>query len=747
MVRDGGESMMLIVRYQLKLARQIALFLALVLGAMLPIGAMAETTLNDLSYSSLPGNRIQLKMRFSEPLQQEPRSFTIDNPARIAVDFAGVSLNLSNRTLDVGVGAVQKVAVVESGNRTRLTINLLRKTSYRTEMHGNVVLLVMGEQGNGNVDTTSGTVGVLPGRYTDDSGAPSLVSVDFRRGSNGQGMVLVGLSSTRSQMNIEQRGRQLLVTFPGVSMPTELDRRLDVVDFATPVTEIDTRAGTAGVNMTITMGSGNYDYLAYQTDLDLTIEVQPLSAAEKDLDDKKRFKYTGERLSLNFQDIEVRAVLQLLADFTQQNLIAGDTVGGRVTLRLTNVPWDQALDIILKNRGLGKRVEGNVLIVAPQEELAARERQELEAQQQIQELEPLQTQYIQINYATAGDLAGLIKDESTSLLSERGTVTVDERTNILIVQDISASLEDVRKLVERLDIPVEQVLIESRIVTVDDTFSKNIGVNFGYGRLTSLGDDEFLSVGGSKNGRVTRSLVVPSGPPQVQQVQLPDGTTETFVQQPTEEVQVCTGFVCESEGTDSYLVSLPVSSGALPGAAFGIALGELGSWLLQLELEALLEEGRGERIASPKVITVNQGEAIIESGTQIPYQEASASGATSTSFIDAVLRLRVTPQITPDDRILLELEVNQDSPGEATSGGQLTVDTNRVSTSVLVDNGETVVLGGIFTHNLRDDQAKVPFFADLPYVGFLFRNSRLSNTKNELLIFVTPKILTSPSAG
>ena len=745
-----GVTMMATKYYQLKLTVQVAISLAVMLGMLVP-GVVTAQTLDELSYVSLPGNRIQLRLRFSESLRQEPRGFTIDNPARISVDFTGVSLNLKERVLNIGIGAVQKASVVEAGNRTRLTVNLLRKTPYRTETHGNVVLVLMGEQEDGGIGTDKGVAGMLPGRgIDDDDGIPRLTKVDFRRGTGGQGMVLVGLSSTHSQMNIEQRGLKLLVSFPGVSLPEELDRRLEVVDFATPVTEIDTRASANGVNMTITMGDDNYDYLAYQTDFDLTIEVQPLSRTEKELADKQRFKYTGERLSLNFQDIEVRAVLQLLAEFTGQNLIAGDTVGGRVTLRLNNVPWDQALDIILRNRGLGKRVEGNVLIVAPQEELAARERQELEAQQQIQDLEPLQTQYIQINYATAGDLAALIQDESASLLSERGTVTVDERTNILIVQDISGSLEDVRRLVERLDIPVEQVLIESRIVTVDDTFSKNLGVSFGYSRQTLLGENEILTLGGVKEGRVTRSIPVPSGPLQIQPVTDPT-TGESlppFVNQPTEDREICTGYACAvSQGTESYLVNLPVSSGALPGAAFGIALGEIGSWLLQLELEALLEEGRGERIASPKVITVNQGEAIIESGTQIPYQEASASGATSTSFIDAVLRLRVTPQITPDDRILLELEVNQDSPGETTSGGQLTVDTNRVSTNVLVDNGETVVLGGIFTHNLRDDKAKVPFFADLPYVGFLFRNSRFTNNKNELLIFVTPKILTSPSAG
>ena len=725
LIQQGGKLMYVVYDRQQQ-GRRILACLMLLTGFALPACAVAQT-LDELSYASLPGNRIQLRLGFSAPLQREPGSFVIDNPARIALDFENVSLNLQDKVLDIGVGAVQKVSVVETGQRTRVVVNLLRMVPYRTELRGSTLLLVLGEQGNNFVGVTS-PVATMPADIDDK---PHISAVDFHRGESGQGMIKINLSSSGSQMNIEQRGLQLQVFFPGLVLPAQLDRRLNVIDFATPVKEIDTRGAGNGVNMVITMNDSQYDYLAYQTDLDITIEVQPLTRGEKEQLEKERFKYTGEKLSLNFQDIEVRAVLQLLAEFTDQNLIVGDTVGGRVTLRLKNVPWDQALDIILSNRGLGKRVEGNVLLVAPVEELAARERQQLESQQQIRELELLQTQYIQINYARAEDLAGLIQDESSSLLSERGKVTVDARTNILIVQDVSDSLEDVRRLINRLDIPVEQVLIESRIVTVDDAFSRQLGVRFGYSRETGLGEGEFVTIGGHKEGNVAFSGFVP---------QIGEDGSVTF-----EEEEICTGF-CTSDA-ENYLVSLPVSSGALPGAALGIALGQLGSWLLQLELEALLTEGRGENISSPKVITVNQGEAIIESGTQIPYQEASASGATSTSYIDAVLRLRVVPQITPDDRILLELEVNQDEPGTLVAGGALTVDTNRVSTSVLVDNGETVVLGGIFTHILQDGQSRIPFLSDLPYVGFLFRNSNYSNDKSELLIFVTPRILTSPSAG
>ncbi|MBI4005486.1 MAG: type IV pilus secretin PilQ family protein, partial [Gammaproteobacteria bacterium] len=446
-------------------------------------------------------------------------------------------------------------------------------------------------------------------------------------------------------------------------------------------------------------------HLAYQSDNLLTIEVKPLSKEEKEAIQKKKVGYTGERLSLNFQDIEVRAVLQLIADFTGLNMVASDTVTGNVTLRLKNVPWDQALDIILKSKGLGMRKDGNVIMVAPQEEIAAREKLELEASKQIEELAPLHTEFLQVNYAKAGELASLIQAEENNLLSERGNVTIDERTNTLIIQDVAASLESIRQLVNKLDIPVRQVLIESRIINADESFSKDLGVEFGVSKNTLEEDPS------------TPDIIIGGGLP---------GDTEG----------VGTAFV--TDDIENLMVTLPVVGAT---GSFKLAYGIIGSYLLQLELTAALAEGRGEDIASPKVITANQREAVIESGVEIPFQEASSSGATSVSFKKAVLALRVTPQITPDDRILLDLKVNQDTRGSPDVLGVPPINTRNVSTQVLVNNGETVVLGGVYSQSTNRTSDRIPFFGDLPYVGFLFKRTTEDNEKSELLIFVTPKIL------
>jgi type IV pilus assembly protein PilQ len=467
--------------------------------------------------------------------------------------------------------------------------------------------------------------------------------------------------------------------------------------------------------MMISTTAQQYDHLAYQSDNTFIVEVRPLSEQEQETR-KEKAGFTGERLSLNFQDIEVRAVLQLIADFTGLNMVASDTVGGNVTLRLKNVPWDQALDIILKAKGLGMRKIDNVIMVAPNAEIAAREQLELESSRQVEELAPLYTEFIQVNYAKASDLANLIKAEENNLLSERGSVTIDERTNTLIIQDITASLESIRQMLSKLDIPVRQVLIESRIVNADENFAKDLGVRFGY----------------AKNTKQANPSILPS--------------RDDIGRHPEDPVAVFTGSEegnvdgtggTAREGIENLLVDLPALAS---GAGASLIVGKIGSYLLQLELTALVAEGRGEDIASPKVITSNQRTAIIESGVEIPYQEASSSGATTTAFKKAVLSLEVTPQITPDDRVLLDLSVSQDSPGLPVVGG-IPINTRRVETQVLVDNGETVVLGGVYTRNESNAVERVPFFGDLPYVGFLFKRTSKSETKSELLIFVTPKIL------
>ena len=572
---------------------------------------------------------------------------------------------------------------------------------YTIALDGNAVVVTI----DGHTASAAGGVvaATMPG--TASVGA-SIEDIDFRRGAAGEAQIIVALSDPDTPINIQERGNQIVIDFIDTALPENLDRRLDVIDFATPVREIDTSRYGNGTRMVIKPATDLYDHLAYQSDNLLTIEVKPLSKQEQEALKKKKFGYTGERLSLNFQNIEVRAVLQLIADFTQLNMIASDSVGGSVTLRLKNVPWDQALDIILKSRGLGMRQNGNVIMVAPQEELAAREKLELEAQQQIAELAPLRTEFVQVNYAKAQDMAKLIKADANNLLSERGNVAVDERTNTLLIQETGDKLVEIRQLVSTLDVAVRQVLIESRIVVANEDFSRDLGVRFGVSQASehpSGRNDSFYTVGGRIPGDVNY------------------GATTSF----------------HTEDLENYIVDLPIGS---PAGALGIAVGNIGSYLLQLELTALQTEGRGEVVSSPRVITANQKEAVIESGTEIPYREASSSGAATVTFKKAVLSLRVTPHITPDDRIIMDLAVNKDAIGEIFDGVP-SIDTSNISTQVLVENGETVVLGGVYEQTNRSDTRRVPFLGELPYVGWLFKSTELQNDKQELLIFVTPKIL------
>jgi type IV pilus assembly protein PilQ len=505
---------------------------------------------------------------------------------------------------------------------------------------------------------------------------------------------------------MQQEAGKVVVDFYRSRLPEELARRLDVLDFATPVKTVDTYARGENVHMVITP-MGNYDHLAYQTDNIFTIEVRAITAEEAEEAKKDELGFSGERLSLNFQDIEVRSVLQLIADFTGINVVVSDTVGGSLTLRLKNVPWDQALDIILKTKGLGMRQTGNVMLIAPSEEIAAREKLELEAQKQIEELEPLYSEFIQVNYAKAADIASLLMSEQTTLLSDRGMATIDDRTNTLLVQDTAAKLVEIRKLVARLDIPVRQVLIESRIVIANDDFARDLGVKFGVAKRTDFDNNTTGKVIGGK---------------------IPGDT----VFDPN------TGFETPAgSGLEGLITDLGVAN---PTGSIGLAIGKLGDKLLQLELNAMEMEGRGEVVSSPRVLTSNQKAAYIESGTEIPYQEATSSGATNVSFKKAVLSLNVTPQITPDDRIIMDLVVNKDSVGQVFQGVP-SIDTKEVATQVLVNNGETLVLGGIYERETLDEVDRVPFFGELPMIDWLFKTTRKSDDKAELLIFVTPKIV------
>ena len=701
-------------KYIDKISLSILLF-----SVSLAVFSANVVTLDKINTSSLPGERVQIKLVFSEIVPNEPLSFSVDNPARVVLDLPNISLNLSKKSQTIGIGMANSLNAVEAKGRSRVVINLTRSVSYSVDVSGNTVILNLG---SGVVASSSDSSNKSYSGTTSDetsisSVAARIENIDFKRGENGEGRVIVKLSNPSIPIDMRVEGGNVVIDFMETQLPPRLDRKLDVMDFATPVKEIDTAASGNNTTMIISSISEDYDHIAYQAGENYTIEFKPLTKEEKEEQKKEKFGYTGERLSLNFQDIEVRAVLQLIADFTGLNMVTSDAVSGNVTLRLKNVPWDQALDIILKSRGLGMRQNGNVVMVAPQEELTARERVELEANQQIEELAPLRTEFIQINYASATDLSGLIQSGENKLTSERGTVSIDQRTNTLIVQDIATSLQAIRELILKLDIPVRQVLIEARIVNADESFAKDVGVRFGYSKH-------------SKQGIIDRTALgtAPEANPFIELGGGKAGVTD---------FGTLTAFGVDT--TENLIVSLPATPA--DAAAFALAVGKIGSYLLQLELSALIAEGRGEDIASPRIITANQTEAVIESGVQIPFQEASSSGATSVSFQDAVLSLRVTPQITPDDRIIMDLQVNQDTVSGTTVLGVPAINTRSVTTQVLVANGETVVLGGVYTSSDRKTVDRIPFFGDLPYVGFLFKRTDIDKTKDELLIFITPKIL------
>ena len=660
-------------------------------------------TLQSVDVAGLPGNKAQIILTLSNPAPA-PLSFTIDNPARIALDFPNTSNGLAQRSQDIGIGMAESLTAVEAQGRTRVVVNLVDMVPYEAHAEGNKIILTVQNAGSRMSEAA------VAAAHASGDGDESINNIDFRRGEDGQGRVIVSLSDPSVPVDMQQQGGKVLVDFYRTKLPEDLERRLDVLDFATPVKTIDTYTKGDNVHMVITP-MGEYEYIAYQTDNQFTIEVRELTKEEVEEAKKDEFGFSGERLSLNFQDIEVRSVLQLIADFTGLNVVVSDTVRGSLTLRLKNVPWDQALDIILKTKGLGMRQTGNVMLVAPSEEIAAREKLELESKKQIEELEPLYSEYIQVNYAKASDLAALLKSSDTTLMSDRGMVTTDQRTNTLLVQDTAAKLVEVRQLVARLDIPVRQVLIESRIVIANNDFSKELGVKFGLNKQTEFnGGNNIVSVGGTRPGdpRTGGGGVVDPN------------------------------FTNPESSADNLLVDLGVVGAS---SSIGMAIGKVGSYMLNLELSAMEAEGQGEIISSPRVLTSNQKAAFIESGTEIPYQEATSSGATSTSFQKAVLSLTVTPQITPDDRLIMDLQISKDSVGEFSVDGVPSIDTNEVSTQVLVDDGETLVLGGIYEQIKRNEIDRTPFFGELPLVDWMFKKTLSQDDRAELLIFVTPKIV------
>lgn len=681
--------------------------------------------LQDIQVQTGPGNQLELELKLSGPAPQ-PLTFSIENPARIAIDLPGTSIALPARRKEVQAGALDSVLAAEAGGRTRVVLNLETMVAYETRVSGNSVFVTLSGGGPPAGGAAAAAVAESAPAPAAAPAAPSgsgraIQSIDFRRGQNGAGRVVVQLSAVGTPVDVRKEGGQVVLHFGETQLPDNLLKRLDVTDFATPVDTIDAVRAGADARLIIA-AHGAYEELAYQTDQVFTVEIAPVAketaerAATLFSPDKE---YSGERLTLNFQDIETRAVLQLLADVSGRNIVVSDSVQGNVTLRLQSVPWDQALDIVLATKGLDKRQNGNVMIVAPAEEIAAREKADLEARKDIRELEPLVSEFLQVNYAKASDLAELIKGkDKNSILSERGSVAIDERTNTLLVQDTSDKVAEVRRLVSALDIPVRQVLIESRIVVVRDDFSRELGIRWG---VTYVNDtsDGLVAVTGSGSGTNT---IVNSGIDNI------NNTGQPF---PVELPAL----------NDRYNVNLPIAN---PAGKFALAILD-SDYLVDLELSALQAEGRGEVISSPRVITANQKEAFIKQGVEIPYQESASSGATTTQFKEAVLSLTVTPQITPDDRIIMDLLVTKDSVGDVITnerGGQVpSIDTRSVETQVLVNNGQTVVLGGIYETEQSETQSKVPFLGDIPLVGYLFRSTRTISNKSELLIFVTPKIL------
>ena len=699
---------------------------ATMLGAMalLALGAVSLTAraqdplkLESIDVQTLSGQQVQLKLHLSGPAP-EPLPFTIDKPARIAFDLPNTTLALASRRIDVRSGGVDTVLAAEANGRTRVVVNVDSLLPYTTKVDGNTILVTLGTQ-PGAAAKQAAMAGAGSGAGAAGT-ERAIRTIDFRRGADGTGRVIVQLTDPRTPVNVRQEGNQIVVDFAGTAMPKNLMRRYDVMDFATPVQTVDALR-VEGSSRLVISAQGDFEQLAYQSDNQYTVEIKP-SQKRATADEKK--EYTGERLTLNFQDIDVRSVLQLLADTSGQNIVVSDSVTGNLTLRLQNVPWDQALDIVLRTKGLDKRRQDNVIIIGPTAELAAREKAELAAHKEVQELSPTHTEFLQVNYAKVADLAKLIKPSggasaNNSMLSPRGSLSIDERTNTLLVQDTSDKLADIRRLVQVLDVPVKQVLIEARIVVVSDTFERDLGAQLGITGFTTAGAGSLISVSGSNVGTDTMTQSV-----------LPSATGAA----PNGNVTLPTL-------ANRYNVNLPAAN---VNGSIGLSVLS-GKHLLDLELTAAQNEGKSETIASPRVITANQKQATIMQGVEIPYQESASSGATTTQFKNAVLSLKVTPLITPDNRVILDLDVSDDTVGaqvtSATGGSVPSIDTRQITTQVLVNDGQTVVLGGILNTTNSYTANKVPFLADIPVLGNLFKSTIKINDKTELLIFITPKIL------
>lgn len=649
--------------------------------------AAPSNALQSVTHQPISGDQYRIRFEFAQP-PVAPVTFTIAEPARISLTFAGTANNLTKRAIKIGSGKIRSVNTAEAGGRTRAVVSLSSMVNYTTDIEGNAVVLTLSSSAKTIAQQAPAVATQVAQSQQANyiaSGPARVTNIDFRRNTNGAGRVILTLSDPSTPINIKQEGSKIVVDLLQATVTADQQRHLDVVDFGTPVERISINSRSNGSQVVID-AAGAFDHLAYQTDNLYTIEVKPQSRLEEALQAKRAKIYTGEKLSLNFQDIEVRSVLQLIADFTGLNVVVSDSVGGSVTLRLKDVPWDQALDIILNSKGLDKRQKGNVLYIAPATEISAREQAALQAEKQTRDLAPLRTEIFNLNYADAGQMASLLKStkgagEGNSLLSSRGSVTIDSRTNNLLVNETDDKLEEIRALIQRLDVPVRQVLIEARIVNATDNFTRELGISFGLGTV--------------------------------------DRTTNQQV-------------------TSGFNINLPAGN---PAGTIGLALAKipLGT-AIDLELSAAQIESDTEIVASPRIITSNKHKARIEQGVEIPYQESASSGATSTAFKKAVMSLEVTPQITRDDRINMELNVKRDTVGTIFNGIP-SIDTREVETQIHVENGQTVVLGGIFEESKTHETRRVPFLSDIPVLGVLFRTDNNVNNRRELLIFITPKII------
>lgn len=693
------------------LSRASAQWVAAALALTLTSQAMASVV-EEISFTSRSGGKFEIRVDF-DSVPDDYKGYTVEKPARIALDFANTKSGLDRKRFTLPYGNATAVMVVEAGERTRMIVNLVKLVPYETRIEGNSFFVTVGEGGQGDYTKPASDPNAVMAKVEKVLDVEAMITdLQFQRTTDGEGRLLLDLSNPNVDVNVYSEAGDIKVQFKDTAVPERLLRRFDVTDFATPVYSVDVNTTELGTVLTLKTAK-DFDYLAYQTDNQYVLSVKALSVEEVE-DRRNEFAYVGDRISLNFQDIEVRAVLQLIADFTELNLVASDTVTGRITLRLQNVPWDQALELVLKTRGLDKRQIGNVLMVAPADEIAERERQQIEANKQIAELAPLNTEFIRIRYAKADAIVDLFSagsEDGGSLISARGSVIVDPRTNSLIVTETAAKLAEIRNLIDLVDIPIRQVMIEARIVIAQSNLDDELGISWGGGHTNNNFFGNALSISGDVENVTNLNQSIIDGLPG--SVSLPG----------------------------SLLVDLGVAE---PAGSFAVGFTSKDVFLTA-ELSALEAVGKGEVVSQPKVITGDKQKASIKSGTEVPYQESSAGGATATQFKEAVLQLDVTPNITPDDRILLDLVINQDSIGDLVpsgNGGSIpTIDTTELTTQVLVGNGETIVLGGVFRTEDLEKVSKVPVLGDIPVMGQFFKSTSTSRTKTETLIFITPRIL------